>query len=343
MKRRDLLGGAAVVAATALAPFRAGAQSSLPIVGYLNNRSPETATLVRSRAAFLEGLEQAGFVVGRNVALEYRFAAGRDDRLPMFAAELVRLPVAVLVGIGTPAAVAATKATATIPIVFASAFDPVQLGLVASLSRPAGNATEVSLFGVQMGPKRLEMLRELLPRPRLIAVLFGPTASPSTQQQQIREIEAAAQAIGQPMLILWGRDDGEVDTAFATMAERQVSGLVYGASEYFQVIADKLVALAVRYRIPAVYEWREFVDAGGLVSYSPSRRESDRLVANYVARILKGAAPADLPVMQSSRFELVINLEDRPGTGSDGSAVAARPRRRGHRMTGIPPGRSGPG
>jgi putative tryptophan/tyrosine transport system substrate-binding protein len=207
----------------------------------------------------------------------------------------------VLVALGAQTAVAAKKATATIPIVFGSGFDPVRLGLVESLNRPAGNATGVSSFGVHLGPKRLEMLRELLPQPGLIAVLVGPIGT------EVPEIEAAAQMLGQPLLVLQGRDVDEVDRAFATMAERQASGLICGASLYFQVIADKLVALAARYRIPTVYEWPEFVAAGGLMSYSVDRAEIGRIIGDYVGRILKGDAPADLPVVQSSRFQLVIN------------------------------------
>jgi putative ABC transport system substrate-binding protein len=303
MRRRDLLLLAA--GGVALRPLSARAQQkAMPVIGYLSSRSPEAETPLRT--GFLDALEMAGFVVGRNVAIEYRFAEGRLDRLPALAAELVRLPAAVLVANGTGEADAAKKATATIPIVFGIGADPVQLGLVASLSRPTGNATGLSVFTSQLGPKRLELLREILPQPRLVAALFGPTTV--STRQQIREIEAAAQALGQPILVLEARDDGEVETAFTTMAERQVSGLVYGASTYFQVIADKLVALAAHRRIPALYEWREFVVAGGLMSYSTNRREIARLVGDYVGRILKGAAPADLPVVQSSRFELVINL-----------------------------------
>jgi putative ABC transport system substrate-binding protein len=271
----------------------------------LSSVSPEAETL--SRAAFLLGLERAGFVVGRDVAVEYRFAEGRYDRLSALVADLAGLPAAVLVATGAPAALAAKKATATIPIVFTSGSDPVQLGLAASLNRPGGNTTGVHSFVAHLGPKRLEVLRELLPQPHLLAVLFGPTTA--TTQSQIEEIEAAAQAIGQPILVLRGQDVIEVEKAFATMAERQVSGVVYGASLYFQVIAGKLVALAARYRIPAVYEWPEFVAAGGLMSYSIDRAEAGRITGDYVGRILKGAAPADLPVQQATKFELVINLK----------------------------------
>jgi putative tryptophan/tyrosine transport system substrate-binding protein len=292
-------------------PLRATAQPGPPVIGYLSSRSAEAETPLRT--GFLEGLEQAGFVVGRNVAIEYRYTEGSFDRLPSLAAELIGLPAALLVATGAPAAGAAKKATATIPIVFSSGGDPVASGLVNSLARPGGNATGTHSFGIDIFPKRLELLREILPQPGLIAFLVGPQTQGTPAM--LRQVEVAAQAVGQPILVLHGRNEDEIEKAFATMAERQVRGLLYAGSEYFQVIADKLIALAARYRIPASYEWREFVAAGGLMSYSTSRREVMRLAADYAGRILKGAAPADLPVMQSTRFELVINLETAKALG----------------------------
>jgi putative tryptophan/tyrosine transport system substrate-binding protein len=309
MNRRDVLRG--VVASIALVPLRAAAQSGLPVIGYLSQGSAEAETPLRT--AFLEGLEQEGFVVGRNVAIEYRFGEGSSDPLSSLAAELIGLPAALLVAYGLNSAMAAKNATATIPIVFSVAVDPVQRGLVASFNRPAGNATGVYIFGVEAIPKRLELLREILPQPGLIAFLVGP--QPQVPPPQVRMAEAAAQTVGQPILVLYGRDEDEVEKALATMAERQVRGLLFGPSQYFQVIADKLIALAARYRIPASYEWREFVTAGGLMSYSGSRRELMRQAGDYAGRILKGAAPADLPVIQSTRFELVINLETAKALG----------------------------
>jgi putative tryptophan/tyrosine transport system substrate-binding protein len=309
MNRRDLLGSA--FAAGALASFGAAAQTSLPIIGYFSSRSPEAETPLRS--GFLDGLERAGLVGSRNVVIEYRFAEGHYDRLPSLATELIRLPAAVLVATDLTSAIVAKKATTAIPIVFTVAFDPVQAGLVASISRPAGNATGVYVFSTELGPKRLELLRELLPQPGPIAVLLGPsTASTSVQ---LRELEATALAIAQPILVLHAQDEGEIERAFATMSERQVRGLLYGLSTYFQSVADKLVALAAHHRIPALYEWREFVVAGGLISYNSNRNEFARLAGDYVGRILKGAAPADLPVVQSSRFELVINLKTAKALG----------------------------
>jgi len=310
MNRRDLLG--LICGAAAVAPFAAMGEPALPVIGYLSSRSAEAET--PNRTPFLEGLEQAGFVVARNVAIEYRYAEGRLDRLPALAAELIELPAVLLVAFGVTEAAAAKKATATIPIVFALGFDPVQLGLVASFNRPGGNATGVHMFQAQTISKRLELLREILPRPGLIAYLL-PGRRTSAAPVELHQVETSAQAVGQPILVLQGHDEGEIDEAFATMAERQVSGVLCGASTYFQVIADKLVALAARYRIPASYEWREFVVAGGLMTYSASRREAMRLTGDYAGRILKGAAPAVLPVIQSTRFELVINMKTAKALG----------------------------
>jgi putative tryptophan/tyrosine transport system substrate-binding protein len=307
--RRELL--ALIGGAAALAPLGATAQPGLPVIGYLSSGSAEAETSLRT--AFLEGLEQRGFVVGRNVAIEYRFGEGSSDRLPALAAELIGLPAAVLVANGAPAAGAAKKGTATIPIVFSSGGDPVASGLVDSLGRPGGNATGTHSFVIDIFPKRLELLREVLPQPGLIAFLVGPQ-TPGTPAM-LRRVEVAEQAVGQPILVLHGRNEDEIEKAFATMAERQVRGLLFGASQYFQVIADKLIALAARYHIPASYEWREFVTAGGLMTYSTSRREVMRIVGDYAGRILQGAAPADLPVQQSTRFELVINLETAKALG----------------------------
>jgi putative tryptophan/tyrosine transport system substrate-binding protein len=304
MQRRTFM---VLVGAATCWPFDAPAQRGLPIVGYLEPRSAEATTHTQGRASFLEGLEQAGFVVGRNVAIEYRFANGRADLLAMLAAELVRLPAAVLVATGVNAAVAAKQATSTIPIVFGSGPDPVAAGLVASLGQPGGNATGYHAFSTEVGTKRLELLREVLPQPGLIAFLVDPRAPGSPPQ--VSEVEQAARTLGQPILMLHGGSDDDVEKAFATMAEHEARGLLFGPSTYFQVIAAKLIALAARYRIPAAYEWPEFVAAGGLMSYSTKSGEGSWIMGDYVGRILKGAAPADLPVVRSTRFELAINLK----------------------------------
>jgi putative ABC transport system substrate-binding protein len=309
VKRREfitLLGGAAVSW-----PIAAKAQQPMPVIGYFSGRSPDTEAPLRE--PFLKALEELGFAAGRNVEIEYRFSQGQDTRLPALAIELVSRKVTMLVATDRPSALAARAATATIPIVFTSGFDPVQLGLVASFNRPGGNATGVSLLTTALGPKRLGFLRELLPKPGTIA--FVVNTNSGTTPYQIQEMEAAAQAVGQPLLVVSVGTEEEVDRAFATMAERNVAAVLYGATLFFQVIMDRLVALAARYRIPALYEWREFVTAGGLMSYSTDRGEVGREAGIYAGRILKGEKPADLPVVQSSRFELVINLKTAKALG----------------------------
>jgi putative ABC transport system substrate-binding protein len=308
VRRREfitLLGGAAAW------PLAARAQQpAVPVIGYFSGRSPHAEAPLRT---FLKALEGSGFAVGRNVAIEYRFAEGQDEHLPMLAADLVRRQVAMLVATDRPSAVAARAATSTIPIVFTSGFDPVQLGLVVSFNRPGGNATGVSLFTTELGPKRLGLLREILPKPGTIA--FVVNANNTLTPFQVQEMQAAAQAVGQPLLVVSVGTEEQVEKAFATMAERNVAAILYGTTLFFQVISERLVALAARYRIPALYEWREFVTAGGLMSYSTDRNEVGREAGNYAGRILKGEKPADLPVVQSSRFEFVINLKTAKALG----------------------------
>jgi putative ABC transport system substrate-binding protein len=311
MQRRDfirLFGGAATVAWPLVARAQ---QPAMPVIGYFSGRSPDAEAPLR--LPFLRALADSGFTVGRNVAIEYRFSEGQDERLPALAAELVRRQVTMLVATDRPSAVAAKTATATIPIVFTSGFDPVQIGLVASFNRPAGNATGVSLLTTELGPKRLGLLRELLPKPGTIA--FVVSANSASTPFQIQEMQAAAQAVGQPLLVVSVGTEYEVDQAFTTMAERNVAAILYGATLFFQVISERLIALAARYRIPALYEWREFVTAGGLMSYSTDRNEVGQAAGSYAARILKGERPSDLPVVQSSRFEFVVNLRTAKALG----------------------------
>jgi putative ABC transport system substrate-binding protein len=312
MRRREfitLLGGA-----VAARPLAARAQqAAMPVIGYFSGRSPDAEAPLR--LPFLKALADSGFTVGRNVAIEYRFSEGQDERLPALAAELVRRQVTMLVATDRPSASAAKAATATIPIVFSSGLDPVQFGLVASFNRPGGNATGVSLLTAELGPKRLGLLRDLLRGPGTIA--FVVNANSATTALQVQEMQAAAQSIGQPLLIVSVASEEQIDQALASMAERQVVALLYSANPWFQVISERLVALAARYRIPALYEWREFVVAGGLMSYSTDRNEVGRAVGVYAARILKGEKPADLPVVRSSRFELVINLNTAKALGLD--------------------------
>jgi putative tryptophan/tyrosine transport system substrate-binding protein len=312
MRRREfisLIGGA-----IAAWPLAVRAQHAvMPVIGYLSGRSYDSDTPIR--VPFLRALEESGFTAGRNVAIEYRFAEGQDDRLPALATELVRRQVAMLVATDRPSALAAKAATATTPIVFTSGFDPVHLGLVASYNRPGGNATGVSGLTTELGPKRLGLVRELLPKTGTIAFVVNPNVA--TTPFQIQEMQAAAQVVGQPLLVVSIGTEKEVDQAFAFMAERNIAAILYSASVFFQVIIERLVALAARYRIPALYEWREFVTAGGLMSYSTDRNELGRGAGSYAGRILKGERPADLPVVQSSRFEFVINLKTAKALGLD--------------------------
>src|SRR4029077_13993692 len=286
-------------------------QPQMPVIGYFSVRSPGAEAPIR--VPFLKALQESGFEAGRNVAIEYRFAEGHDERSPAIAVELVRRQVAMLVATDRPSALAARAATATIPIVFTSGADPVQLGLVASFNRPGGNATGVSLFTTELGPKRLGLVRELLPKPGIIAFIVN--ANSASTPSQIQEMQGAAQAVQQRLLVLSVGTEEQVDKAFTTLAERNVTAIFYGAAVFFQVISERLIALAARYRIPALYEWREFVTPGGLMSYSTDRNEVGREAGSYAGRILKGEKPADLPVVQSSRFEFVINLKTAKALG----------------------------
>jgi putative tryptophan/tyrosine transport system substrate-binding protein len=220
-----------------------------------------------------------------------------------------------LVATDRPSSLAARAATATTPIVFTSGTDPVQLGLVASFNRPGGNATGVALLTVELGPKRLGLVRELLPKPGTIAFVVNPNSA--STPFQVEEMQAAAQAVGQSLLVVEAGTEEQLDKAFAMMAERNIAAILYGANLFFQVITERLVALAARYRIPALYEWREFVTEGGLMSYATDRKEVGKIAGNYAGRILKGENPADLPVVQSSRFEFVINLRTARALGID--------------------------
>ena len=310
LKRREfisLVGGAA--AAWPLAAH--SQQPAMPVIGYLSGRSPDAEGPLRT--PLLAALEEAGFVVGRNVAIEYRFAEGLDERLPMLASDLVRRSVTLLLATANSSALAAKAATTTIPILFGVGLDPVQTGLVASLNRPGGNATGVSVFASELGPKRLGLLRELMPKPGLIAFVIDPN-NVSTPTQ-VERLQVAVRSVGQPLLVIPAGTEAQVDEAFATMAQRDIAGIVFGASVFFQVVSDKIIALAAKHAIPAVYEWREFVTAGGLMSYSTNRTEIGRQMGNYAGRILKGANPADLPVFQLTKFEFVINMKTAKAQG----------------------------
>jgi putative ABC transport system substrate-binding protein len=303
MQRRKFIALAGGVAASAFA-VRAQ-QPAMPVIGYFSSRSPDAEAPIR--LPFLKALEGAGFAPGRNIAIEYRFAEGQDERLPELAAELVRRQVAMLVATDRPSATAAKGATATIPIVFTIGFDPVQMGLAVSFSRPGGNATGVSILTGELGPKRLALVRELLPKPGTIAFVVNKNSAMTPFQ--VQEMEVAAQGAGQQLLVVSVGTEEEVDNAFAMMAGRNVAAIIYAANLFFQVIRERLIALAARYPIPALYEWRTFVTGGGLMSYGTDLNEIGREAGIYAGRILKGEKPADLPIVQSSRFEFVINLK----------------------------------
>lgn len=302
MERRRFFGlvGGGVLAG----PFAAQAQTTMPVIGYLSGRTAASESPIRE--PLLEALESAGFVPGRNVTIEYRYAQGRDDRLPELASELVRRQVALLIATSNTSAVAVKAATPTIPTVFTVGDDPVRRGLVASLNRPGGNATGVHVFTSRLGAKRLSLIRALLPKPGLIAFVVDP--SNITTESQVEEVRQAADSIGQPLAVLRVTSEGELEAAFATMAQQGVGAVQYGATLLFQVLNDRLVELAARHRMPASYEWREAVVAGGLMSYNSNRADSSRQLGRYVAQVLRGTKPADLPVVQSSTFLFTINL-----------------------------------
>jgi putative ABC transport system substrate-binding protein len=303
IRRRDfitLLGGAAAW------PLQARAQqAALPMVGFLSNNSP--AIDADRLRAFHEGLREAGYVEGDNVAMLYRWGEAHTDRLPALAADLVRRRVAVLASWGTAPGLAAKAATTTIPIVFTVSDDPVRLGLVASLARPGGNATGYSLLLAELTAKRLGLLREMVPRAAKVAAILDPTL-PQTETTS-RELEAAAPAMGLKLQILKASTGGEINAAFAALAQERPDALFVPAGGLFEARRVQLVHLASRHAIPATYSSREFVEFGGLMSYGPKLVESFRHIGAYTGRILKGEKPGDLPVVQPTKFELVINAQ----------------------------------
>ena len=311
MKRRDfitLLGGAA-----ATRPLAARAQQpAMPVIGFLSSASPEVYA-IRLRA-FRQGLKEVGYVEGQNVEVEYRWAEGQNNRLPALAAELVHRQVAVITASSTPSAFAAKSATATIPIVFGVAVDPVKDGLVASLNRPGGNLTGVTNLNVEVGPKRLELLHELLPAATTFAMLVNPT-SPSTAEPSSRTLQVAARTLGLQPHVLHASTERDFDTVFATMVQLRAGGLVIAGDTFFLTHSEQLAALTVRHAVPTVYAYRPFAAAGGLVSYGSDETEYYRLVGIYVGRILKGEKSADLPVQQSTKVELIINLKTAKALG----------------------------
>jgi putative tryptophan/tyrosine transport system substrate-binding protein len=295
-----LLGGAAAW------PLAARAQQpAMPVIGFLNSGSAaEWAHLV---AAFKEGLNEAGYVEGKNVAVEYRWAQGENERLPELAAALVRRQAAVIAAFGPPAAAAAKEATATVPVVFSVGTDPIDLGLVTSFRRPTSNLTGINIFADMLTPKRQELLRELAPSASLVAMLINPTSAQT--DSELRAVQAASDRLKQQVRIFDVRTDREIEAAFATMIDQRIGGLLVQTDPSLTVRRDQLVLLTTRHAIPAVFGFREFVMAGGLMSYGTSLRAAYRQVGIYVGRILKGEKPANLPVQQATAFEMVVNLK----------------------------------
>ena len=303
LKRREFL---SLLGAATAWPLAAPAQQpTMPVIGFLSTLSPSNmATNVMNE--FRQGLKEAGFVEGQNVVIEYRWAEGHYDRLPALAADLVHRRVAVIAATGgEPSPQVVKAATQTIPVVFMANGDPVAAGLVASLNRPGGNLTGVTIFGMMAAGKRLELLRQLMPKAGTIAYLMNP----NNPNREFDNVQAAARSVGQQILVLNADGGREIDTAFATIAQQGVAALLVASDPLFFDRRDQLIALAARQAIPAIYYLRAFSEAGGLLSYGNALTDMYRQVGTYTGRVLNGEKPADLPVMQSTKFELVINLK----------------------------------
>jgi putative ABC transport system substrate-binding protein len=311
MKRREFiegLGGAAAWRVVASAQ-----QPALPMVGFLSPNRPDTLAAFKSMQAFMEGLKEGGYVEGRNIAIEYRWGEGRLDQLPALAADLVRLQVKVLVPSGADAVLAAKAATTTIPIVFQSGADPIGLGFVSSLSRPGGNVTGVSNYSAALVKKRFELLHQLVPKASPIAVLLDPTSASSETQKT--ELQEAATALGLQLTFLNASNEQEIDAAFATIMRQRTGALLLADNTFFNFRREQLVTLARFSAVPTMYTFREFAVAGGLISYTSSVADAHRRTGIYVARILNGEKPGDLPVQLPAKFELVINLKTAKALG----------------------------
>ena len=311
MQRRQfitLMGGAA-----AGWPLAARAQQpTMPVIGFMNVASAEG--YARHLSAFLKGLGEVGYVDGQNVTIEYRWAEGQSDRLPAIAADLVRRQVSVIAATTTPAALAAKAATTTIPIVFETGGDPIRLGLVSSLNRPGGNVTGATQTNVESAPKRLQLLHELVPTARVVGLLVNPT-NPALAEPATKDVQAAAGALGLELHVLTASSERDFDAVFAKLTQLRAGGLVIGPDAFFSSRSEQLGALTVRHGVPTVYDKREFAVAGGLMYYGGDITDSYRLAGVYTGRILKGDKPADLPVQQVTKVEMIINLKTAKALG----------------------------
>jgi ABC-type uncharacterized transport system substrate-binding protein len=308
MRRREFI---TLLAGAAAWPLAARAESAIPVIGYLSPGSPESDAWRLN--ALRRGLNETGYLEGQNVTVEYRGAQGQYDRLSALAADLVRRQVTVICAPFSPSAFAAKAATTTIPIVFSTSVDPVTAGLIASLKRPGGNVTGITLLNVEVMVKRLELLRELVPTAAVNALLVNPTSA--LTEFETRYAADAAQTLGLKLNVLNATTESEIDLAFATLTRQRLSTLVISSDAFFTNRRDRLVALAARYEVPAVYAFREFASTGGLVSYGTDVSDAHRRVGIYAGRILKGEKPADLPVQQVTKLELVVNLKTAKALG----------------------------
>jgi putative ABC transport system substrate-binding protein len=310
MRRREFICFIGGVAATWPLAARAQ-QSAMPVIGFIN--AAPAQSYGPQLAAFLKGLDEKGYVDGRNVTIEYRWADGHYDRLPALAADLVRRQVTVIAATTTPAALAAKAATTTIPIVFTTVGDPVQLHLVTSLNRPGGNVTGVTQMNVEVAPKRLELLHELVPAASVVALLVNST-NPNTETNT-KDLQAAARTLGLELHVLNASTERDFDAVFAKLIQLRAGGLVIGADNLFSSRSKQLATLALRHAVPTIYQDRDFAVAGGLMSYGTGFRETYRLAGNYIGRVLKGEKPADLPVQQAIKVEFYINLKTAKALG----------------------------
>jgi putative ABC transport system substrate-binding protein len=308
MRRREFT---ALLGSMGLLPSAALAQQAMPVIGFFNIATRES--YASNLAAFHEGLKEGGYEEGKNISIEYRWADGRYDRLPELAADLVRRQVAVIVA-NTPANLTAKNATNSVPIVFTTAADPVQIGLVSNLNRPGGNVTGVTQLDAALGPKRLEVAHELVPAATSIALLLN-TGDPIRTEHLLKEAQEAATRMQLELHVQHAHNDAEIEAAFANFAQSKERVLVIGADAFFNSRSKQLAELCQRYALPAIFEHSEFTDAGGLMSYSGNIRESYRWAGVYAGRILKGAKPADLPVQQSTTVELIVNLKTAKALG----------------------------